>query len=362
VSRELRAKHTGPRRREQLRNGGAWIVLGVSALGLTAFLWNHGRFDLDIYLDAVRGWPDRSLYNYRDPRVGLPFNYPPFAAVLMLPLTALDRAVVDKLWLLGGIAVSAWFIVTATRMAPRLPFPPKAAPLVAAVGIWSVPVLLTARLGQINWLLAAAVMLDLKLERDRPQAAGIATGFAVAVKLFPAAVLLYFIAKRNWSALRRAVITAVSLGAFAAGVMPRESVEYWTEQVFAIDRIFGADNPLSVSIRREIAWLPLPEGVTTVLWLIAAALLGWIARRRIGTAVLRGNSLAGATVAMCAGRASRSAGRTISTSCCRLHSCAWGTPASLGGGSVPRCSRRCSSRACIPAGTQGSSWRGQSPS
>ena len=243
------------------------------------------------------------LYDYRDPRVGLPFNYPPFAAVLMLPLTVLDRAVVDKLWLLGGIGASVWFIVAATRMAPRLPFPPMAGPLVAAVGIWSVPVLLTARLGQINWLLAAAVLLDLKLERDRPRAVGIATGFAVATKLYPAAVLLYFIARRNWDAVRRAVITAISLSAFAAVVMPRESVEYWTEQVFAIDRIFGADNPLSVSIRREISWLPLPDGVTTLLWLVAVALLAWVALRRIGTAVQRSNPLTGATIAMCAGSA-----------------------------------------------------------
>jgi alpha-1,2-mannosyltransferase len=303
VSRELRFTQTSAWRRDHLAEGGAWVVLSVSALGLTAFLWNHGRFDLDIYLDAVRGWPDRSLYDYRDPRVGLPFNYPPFAAVLMLPLTVLERAVVDTLWLLAGIAASAWFIVTATRMAPRLPFPSWAAPLVAAVGIWSVPVLLTARLGQINWLLALALVLDLKLERERPGAAGIATGFAAAVKLYPAAALLYFVARKNWGALRRAVITAATLSVLAAVVMPRESVDYWTKQVFTIDRVFGADNPLSVSIRREIAWLPLPEAATTILWLAAAALLGWIALRRIGTAVERNNPLSGATIAMCAGSA-----------------------------------------------------------
>ncbi|MGH9011060.1 MAG: hypothetical protein ACRDYF_14595 [Acidimicrobiia bacterium] len=59
---ELRAKHTGILRRDHLRERGAWVVLLVSALGLSAFLWNHGRFDLDIYLDAARGWPDHLLY------------------------------------------------------------------------------------------------------------------------------------------------------------------------------------------------------------------------------------------------------------------------------------------------------------
>lgn len=224
VSRELRTK-TSTRRTGHLRERGAWAVLGASALGLGVFLWNHGRFDLDIYLDAVRGWPEQSLYDYRDPRVGLPFNYPPFAAVLMLPLTVVDRAAVDKLWLLAGIAASAWFIVTAVLMTPRFPLPTWTAPLVAAAGIWSVPVLLTARLGQINWLLALAVLLDLKLERDRPRTAGIATGFVAAIKLYPAAALLYFVAKRNWSALRRGVITAVT----AARSLPsRCLVNPWT--------------------------------------------------------------------------------------------------------------------------------------
>jgi alpha-1,2-mannosyltransferase len=248
-------------------------------------------------------WPEHSLYDYRDPRVGLPFNYPPFAAVLMLPLTVLDRTVSDKLWLLAGIGASAGFSVTATRMAPCRPFSSAAAPLVAAVGIWSVPVLLTARLGQINWLLALALILDLKLAGERPGAAGIATGVATAIKLYPAAALLVFVAQKNWRALRGALVTAATLTVLAAAVMPRESVEYWKKQVFTIDRLFGADNPLSVSIRREIAWLPLPDEATTILWLAVAAVLAWIALRRIGTAVERRNLLAGATIAMCAGSA-----------------------------------------------------------
>lgn len=106
----------------------------------------------------------------------------------------------------------------------------------------------------------------------------------------------------TWS-LRKAGATAVMLSVLVAVVMPREYIDHWTDQVFAIDRIFGADNPLSVSIRRPIMWLPLREGATTALWLAAAALLGSIALRRICTAVQRRNALAGATIAMCAGSA-----------------------------------------------------------
>jgi alpha-1,2-mannosyltransferase len=303
MSAELSADRPTTLPLDRLTVMAGWLVLGASVAALTACVWNHARFDLDIYLDAVRGWPRHSLYDYRDPRVGLPFNYPPFAAVLLLPLRALDRVVVDKLWLVAGIASSTWFITAATRMAPRLPFAPRHAPIVAAVGIWSVPVLLTARLGQINWLLAAAVLLDVTLERKHSRAAGAATGFAAAVKLYPAAAVLYFVARRNWKAVRNAAVTAGTLTLLAAVVMPRESVDYWTKQIFTIDRVFGPDNPLSTSIRREISWLPLPESITTALWLLTAAGLGWIAFRRISAAVEHTSVLAGITIAMCAGSA-----------------------------------------------------------
>jgi alpha-1,2-mannosyltransferase len=281
----------------------SWLVLLTSGAALCALLWNHRQFDLDIYVDAIRGWPRHSLYDYRDPRVGLPFNYPPFAAVLMLPLRSLDRGLVDRLWLLAGVGASAWFIVSATKMAPRLPSPSRTAPFLAAVGIWSVPVLLTARLGQINWLLALAVLLDVKWEERGSRTAGVGTGFAAAIKLYPAAAVLYLVARRNWNAVRNAALTAGLLSLLAAVVMPDESVAYWTKQIFRIDRVFGPDNPLSTSIRREIAWLPFTEGTTTVLWLVATAGLGWIAYRHIRVAVAHRNPLAGITIAMCAGSA-----------------------------------------------------------
>ncbi len=85
--------------------------------------------------------------------------------------------------------------------------------------------------------------------------------------------------------------------------MPRESIEYWTKQVSTIDHIFGIDHPLSVSLRRQIAWLPLPESAATILWIAAAAFLGWIALRRIVEAAEGRNPLAGCTIAMSAASA-----------------------------------------------------------
>jgi hypothetical protein len=142
-------------------------------------------------------------------------------------------------------------------------------------------------------------MLDLKLERARPQAAGIATGFAMAVKLYPAAALLYFIAERYWVAPRRAIITAISLGAFAAVVMRREPVEYWRRSPgFLCPR---APRRSYGSSLRMLAWTlrdaSLRQFNEATRW------------RERPSRCAPGR------------RASRSAGRTISTSCCRQRSC-----------------------------------------
>ncbi|NUR25687.1 MAG: DUF2029 domain-containing protein, partial [Catenulispora sp.] len=48
-------------------------------------------FDLKIYHGAVAYWADGgSLYDYLDPDVPLGFTYPPFAALVMLPMAHLS--------------------------------------------------------------------------------------------------------------------------------------------------------------------------------------------------------------------------------------------------------------------------------
>ena len=99
-------------------------------------------------------------------------------------------------------------------------------------------------------------------------------------------------------------MTAAALSLLAGIVMPQELMSYWTEHVFTIDRLFGADNPLSTSIRREIAWLPLPNVASTAPWLALVGVLGWIGSKRISVAASRRNPLAGITIAMRLGSAS----------------------------------------------------------
>ena len=60
----------------------------------------HGDFkDLYAYQHGGRaGLDGLSVYDSRDPVTGLPFTYPPFAAVVMVPLALLPGWLAAGLW------------------------------------------------------------------------------------------------------------------------------------------------------------------------------------------------------------------------------------------------------------------------
>ncbi|MBV9936628.1 MAG: DUF2029 domain-containing protein, partial [Actinobacteria bacterium] len=138
-------------------------VVAASSAGVVAHLWSStplSRIDLHIYFLAVKhGFPGH-LYDYHYPRLGLGFAYPPFAALVLKPLTALSFTFVDHLWLIGTVAASAVFLALAARELPVVPRLPGYRTLFAAAALWTAPVLLTGRIGQINAYLALAVMID----------------------------------------------------------------------------------------------------------------------------------------------------------------------------------------------------------
>src|SRR5207253_3001919 len=150
------------------------------------------------------------LYDYRYPRLGLGFAYPPFAALVLKPLTALSFAFVDHAWLIGTVASSAAFLALGARELPAVPrLRGYRTGLVAAL-LWTVPVFLTGRIGQINAYQALAVMIDfVAARRERPWA-GLLTGVAAALKLTPAIAVVAFVACGHRRAAAQAVASAVA--------------------------------------------------------------------------------------------------------------------------------------------------------
>ncbi len=97
----------------------AYVVIACGTAGLIFLRPNSDRLaDLHVYWGAVRavlhGDP---LYGFHAEN-GDPFTYPPFAALVFLPLGLVPELVVDAVWTVAtfvALGSSAWSFMIATR-------------------------------------------------------------------------------------------------------------------------------------------------------------------------------------------------------------------------------------------------------
>ncbi|MFV0452445.1 MAG: glycosyltransferase 87 family protein [Propioniciclava sp.] len=184
--------------------------------------WAPAMIDLDVYRrtgELLRSGGD--IYDAE----GLPWIYPPFAALFTVPLGLLPLAVAQVAW----IAVT---VVLLMAILYRLGLTGWTLSLAATAALWlAEPVRETLGFGQLGVLLVAAVVLDSmpgpRLWPRRLLPEGVLTGLATAVKLTPAVVAAYeFFAGRRKVGL---VAFASFCGATALGflLLPAESLHYW---------------------------------------------------------------------------------------------------------------------------------------
>jgi alpha-1,2-mannosyltransferase len=160
------------------------------------------RNDFNVYYHAARevmGGGDPYQHSLGD---WTPYIYPPLLAELILPLALLPLPVASFLWFLinaASILAAAWM---SARLADRNKEPgsPTTAWRAALAGCAVVLVLRfvldSLNLGQVNGVVAALAVAHVYLyARDRKALSAIALVVAVSIKLTPALLLLYHIAK-----------------------------------------------------------------------------------------------------------------------------------------------------------------------
>jgi alpha-1,2-mannosyltransferase len=150
------------------------------------------------------------------------------------------------------------------------------------------PVRETLRLGQVNLVLLGMITADCLLRRT-PWPRGAMIGLAAAVKLTPAAFVLFFLARRQW---RPAVTAAATFGAAAlAGLLiaPRDSLGYWTSALFDPTRIGHLEFAGNQSLRGVLHRLELPAGLEIMLWLGSCAAVVTLALRGVRALRERGD-------------------------------------------------------------------------
>ena len=90
------------------------------------------------------------------------------------------------------------------------------------------PVMQTIEFGQVNLLLMALVAVDVLVVRPRwPR--GLLVGIAAAIKLTPAAFVLYFLLRRDYRAAAVAAVSAALVTGLAFLVAPGPSWTFWLD-------------------------------------------------------------------------------------------------------------------------------------
>ncbi len=228
----------------------------------------HGGFpDLFVYRYGGRAVLDGlPLYEADDPVTGYPFTYPPFAAVVMVPLALLPVWLSAALWTATSVGALAAVVVVAWRALGR-PTPGWLVALLTAAAVALEPVWQNLAFGQVNVLLMLAVLVD--LVRPERRWSGVLIGIAAGVKLTPLlfVVLLVLIGRR--SAAARAVAAFAATVALGFAVLPGPAASYWTQGLFDAGRVGPPALAHNQSVYGALSRL-LDGEPPTLLWLAVA--------------------------------------------------------------------------------------------
>ncbi len=268
--------------------------------------------DLLVYRAAGRAiLAGHSLYAHDfaavdDSPYGLPFIYPPFSALLFVPLAVVPATFAKLLmFALNAAACVVFFgvvVLAAVGGWDRLqswrsltaPISVRTATVVfaaAIVYVLSMPVKATFDFGQVNLVLAALVALDILVPRVLwPR--GLLIGLAVAIKLTPAVFIGYFVVTRQWRAVIVSLVTATSAMVLSWLVCPSDTTRYLTSMVADPTRFGRLTFASNQSLRGVLARIPALDPVRGVMWGAATVLILGLATVAIHVSRRSGDTVA----------------------------------------------------------------------
>jgi alpha-1,2-mannosyltransferase len=252
----------------------AWTLLSPNGMNLV---------DLHVYVDGSAALLRGNLYDYTysefTPDFPLPFTYPPFAALVFLPLHYLPFGLVGVSWQL--LTIGALYLLV--KMSIELVLGTRGldqrwtsvALVWTAVGMWTEPVRTTLDYGQVNVFLALGTMVAVR--SSRWWVAGGLVGFVAGIKLTPAITGLYFVLRRQWKA---AVFSAVSFG-LTVGIsyllIGSEARRYFEHLLGDASRIGPVGSVWNQSVRGALSRVVGHDVENGPLWLATVAVLAALA-------------------------------------------------------------------------------------
>lgn len=275
----------------------ALIVVCSAVAHLVVVFCSADMFDLRVYREGAPGVLTGHLYDFRLTRADpgaqpLPFTYPPFAALVFLPLASVPWWLTQVLWQVLSLAAALYLVRGSFALSrPGGPVEPARVHLWTAAVLWLEPALHGIALGQVS-LPLAALSLAAAL-RPGALAAGAGIGIAAGIKLTPAGGVVYLLAAgRRRAAVYAACAFAVTV-VLAALVAPVESWRYWLHLLGDSGRIGPMASVENQSLRGCLARLLGHDGGVAGLWWPALVLLAAAATAlALRGAMVRGDRLA----------------------------------------------------------------------
>lgn len=272
------------RTRNQVLLVAAFAVLVAAFLSVAAV--GHNFFDLRVYHGAINYWAhgDGEIYDWLKPNSRYGFTYPPFAALLMLPLAYLPWHLVVVLSVAASAAailLLLWWLVD--PVARRQGWP-RWFTLAIAFGLAAAfePTRETVDFGQVNALLLALVAADLLcLVARGSRWGGVGVGLATAIKLTPGIFIVYLLVTGRWRAALTASGTAAAATVLAGALAPNATREFWTDALWNTNRVGSLSFISNQSWQGVVARLD-PAEPSTLAWLalVVATLAVWAVRVR----------------------------------------------------------------------------------
>jgi alpha-1,2-mannosyltransferase len=234
------------------------------------------------------------------PRDGLPFTYPPFAALLFALLATLSIGASSLIFittaLAGAAVVSAWLARHYFGLRRwKDAFADWRFRAVALAGTAAILLLGPWRdtfdFGQINIILMGLILADFALygksrAGELRWPAGLLIGLAAGIKLTPLAFGLYFLVRRDFKALGWMAAGFFGSIAVSWAVLPHASLTFWTKILPDTGRIGGPGYVDNLSVKGLLLHLGLPDsGVTNAVWLVLSLALVAVAALVIKWAV-----------------------------------------------------------------------------
>jgi alpha-1,2-mannosyltransferase len=268
-----------------------WVVPVLCAVwlffafrGMFTAMPTRPQIDLQVYRYGVQAWWDgHDLYGLLPPVANgaqLPFVYPPFAVLILSPLVLLpwDAAVVT-LYVLSTICLALTLYLVS-----RVAWPPlgraggiMAASLALPLTVFLEPVSQTYQFGQVSLVLMALVTIDcLAGKTVWPRGFGI--GLAAAIKLTPAAFILFFLIRKDYRAAGRAGITFAVAAAVGFATDFRASVQYWFHGGLSGGGVSGTAFKTNQAIEAALVRTGLNGAVEKAVWIaVIVALVAVVA-------------------------------------------------------------------------------------